>query len=221
MEAQSLDSNYFNNNLRYKFARYPLLRGLLGLHFDGDAKADYLGSHYNSITIRVISMKELSVDGAILENLSEKIQKATRKPTKYVLWNIDMPFNTSSNIGDLKAYPERETFSGSSKEANLYLLVANELKGQSDQIGSTVQENSIVLFEGSLLKYEHSNEEIFNRFVIGVLLHEFGHQIGLTHNDYPRCLMNPSVEFSSSNRLSEVVDGFCEDEKEEMSRITF
>ncbi len=221
IEAQSLEGNYFNNNLRVSLGRYPVMRRVLGLHFDGDAKADYLGPRYGSIAIRVISMKGLSIDSGILKSLSEKIQKTTGKPTRYVLWDMEMPFAASSSVEDLRAYLKRETFSGSSKGVSLYLMVANELEGQSDQIGSTVQENGIALFDSSLLKYEHSDGEIFDQFAIGVLLHEFGHQIGLAHNDYPGCLMNPSIEFSDSNRVSEIVDDFCQEERQEMSQMTF
>lgn len=221
IEAQSLDGNYFNNNLRASFDRYPIVRGILGLHFDGDARADYLGSRYGSIVIKVISMEGLSVDSAILKSLSEKIQKTTGKPTRYLIWETDVPFRASSSIEELQAYLERKDSSSFSGEVPLYLLIANELEDQPDQIGSTVQENGIVLFESSLLKYEHSDNELFGQFAVGVLLHEFGHQLGLVHNDYPRCLMNPSIEFSASNRTSEIVEDFCEEEIKELSKTTF
>ena len=35
MSAQSETKNYFNENLRYKFARYPFFRNILGLHSQG------------------------------------------------------------------------------------------------------------------------------------------------------------------------------------------
>jgi len=221
IEAQSPDSNYFNDNLRPNISRYPLLRDMLGLHFDGDAKADYLGSRYGSIVIKVIFMEGLLINDDILKSLSEKIQKTTGKPTRYIFWDTRMPFYASSNIESLRDYLENRVFSDSLEEASLYLIVANELDVHSDQIGSTVQENGIALFNNSLSKYEHSDEVIFNKLAVGVLLHEFGHQLGLAHNDYPHCLMNPSIDLSASNRMSKIVDDFCEEEKRELSQMRF
>ena len=93
--------SYFNDNLRYKLDRYPIMRKILGLHFDGDGRSDYLGSNYQKIVIRVFAMKGLEPNQAILDTFSEKVKGITGKPTRVVFQNLEIPFSPSSNLSDL------------------------------------------------------------------------------------------------------------------------
>ena len=49
-----------------------------------------------------------------------------------------------------------------------------------------------------------------------LLLHEFGHQLGLGHNATSGCLMNAQTEFSDGGKLLEKINDFCPDEKNQI-----
>ncbi len=223
ISAIGAEDNYFNVNLRYKLARYAFLREVLGLHYDGDGKYDYLGQKTKEIKIQVISMENVVLNSEILEDLSEKIQKITGKPTSYFFSSLQMPAESFFDLQGLKSESDkRHVFQRSSGRAVLYVIAANQLKNESSRLGSTLEEDGIVIFSQTLKGYTGSEEaDVFNRFASGVLLHEFGHQIGLAHNDFQGCLMNESSEFKSSNTIQEIIDDFCESERKEIKEVKY
>lgn len=219
--AQDLGSNFFNDNWRYEFARHPMARKILGLHFDGDAKYDYLGPRYSNITIKIIPMKGLSINNRAAESFSQKVQATTGKPTKYLVYP-DIAFSLTSYREDLeKQLPEDSTVLPS-QGAIIYLIVASQKKDDSNLLASTLKENGIVLFESTLENDMRSDtSQKFDEYLAGLLLHEFGHQIGLNHNAFLECLMNEKTEFSDSGSLIDMKDDFCEFEKEEIKKMKF
>jgi len=224
ISANGPESNYFNSKLRYKLARSYRWRNLLGLHYDGDAKADYLGSTYNKILIRVISMEGLYIDQEILDNLAGKIQEITWKKAQYVYAVNQIPFAQSSGLDDLKKQiAGQKKYENRSNSAPLFLVLAYQKKDNATNVGSTLEEDGIVLFEDALVKNYSSNNDVavFDQYASGVLLHEFGHQIGLPHNNFPDCLMNPSVEINSQERAREILNDFCDYEKSQIKKIIF
>jgi hypothetical protein len=219
--AQDLEKNYFNDNLRYIFARYPMFREILGLHFDGDAKSDFLGTRYKNIIIRVIPMNGLYINNETIAALAEKIQKITGKTTLYVP-SQNVPFSTTSTAEELQKNMLSNSYPVTSRDVVLYLLIANQKSESEDQTGSTLRENGIVLFTGTLMKFASGSKDInIEKYQVGILLHEFGHQIGLPHNDLPGCLMNDKTEVGAGAKTSEILDDFCDFEKEQISKMVF
>ncbi|MFZ2189142.1 MAG: hypothetical protein WAV73_06295 [Candidatus Moraniibacteriota bacterium] len=210
--AQNTGSNYFNNNLRYKFARYPVARKILGLHFDGDAKADYLGNRYQNITIKIISMNGLGISDETAKVFSKRVENITGKKTKYLFYP-SIPYKSLMGAEELR---KSLGAMGSSRDAAIYVFVVSQ-DADSGILGSTVLENGIGLFKNSLANdMRMDSEENVDSYVASLLLHEFGHQIGLGHNSVSGCLMNERTEFSDGGRLLEKIGDFCEFEKKQI-----
>jgi hypothetical protein len=214
VSAQNTGSNYFNDNLRHKFARYPAVRQILGLHFDGDAKADYLGNRYQNITIKIISMEGLDISDEAAEVFAKRVENITGKKTKYLFYP-NIPYKSLIGAEELR---KSLGSMGSSQDAVAYVFIVSQ-DADSEILGSTVLENGMVLFKNPLTNdMWKDNEENVDSYIASLLLHEFGHQLGLGHNSVSGCLMNEKAEFSDGGRLLREINDFCEFEKKQIKK---
>lgn len=219
ISAQSTESNFFNDNLRGKFACHPLTRKILGLHFDGDARSDYLGSRYDNITLKIVSMEGLEIDNETAELFADKIQKATEKTTKYSFHSTIL-FSPTTNSKNLEGII-KNSYDLPSQGAVIYIAIASREDNDGKLLGSTLRENGIVLFKNTAMDSMRSDSaENLKGYLAALMLHEFGHQIGLDHNNIPGCLMNEETEFSDSGRLLDNKSDFCDFEREQIKQIS-
>ena len=214
-QALSDEDNYFNQNLRSGFAASLFWRQILDLHLDGDGKADYLRPRYKQILIEVDIMQGLSAQISALNLLKDKIQQITGKPTDYIISDRNVRYFRDLNtdqIDDLvDQYQIRET---SGDTAVVYLLYASRSQEDSGFLGLTHREYGIVLFAETLQEFSKDDSGIRANYEVSTALHEFGHQLGLDHNDRPGCLMNEDVEIGRFwERPEDVIVDFCEFEK--------
>jgi len=222
VSASGSEDNFFNKNYREKFAKYPLTRQLLALHYDGDAKTDYLGNDFKKILIEVDSMDGLEVSTQVLDLLKEKIESVTKKPVEYIESDSIIPYKEKVTDQDLK---ELETlyrnFYSKNDEAVLYLLIVSLDEAKNTSMGSTLQEDGLVLYKNELKDFTKDSPSTLSNYEESTLLHEFGHQIGLPHNDKPGCLMNESAEMArvAQERPQDVVVDFCDYEKEQIQNF--
>jgi hypothetical protein len=221
LSAQSDSDNYFNKNLRYKFARYSFFRTVLGLHFDGDARFDYLSQKYKNITIKIITMNGTDVSKKTLEILADKIQQTTGKPVKTIHVR-DVQLETASSLSALRKTLASGEYAAADDGAVLYIVVANSCADAASRMGSTLDENGVVFFKKTIAdSMQNDSLEKFEKFSAALLLHEFGHQIGLGHNNDYGCLMNKEVEFNGEGLLLDMNSDFCNAEKKEIAKIIY
>jgi len=211
--------SYFNMNFRKNFSKSPLLRSLFGLHLDGDGRYDYLGNRYEKIVVAVFTIDKYGIDKDLMNQFTHKISKITGKPTVYKLLGTSIPFEGYSEIDTLQKYLNNNKYRKEKDEAVISLIVADQLKGREGQIGSTLGENGIVLFQGTLSKYMLNENDDAIDITSAVLLHEFGHQLGLEHNNNYGCLMNESSEFTQEGESSDIVVDFCDFERNKIKSI--
>src|SRR4051812_35000059 len=102
--ANGSENNFFNLEYREKFAQKEFWRQVLGLHFDGDEKSDYLGSHYSKIVIEVDEMVGLSVPTQSLELLKQKMSTATGKEVSYVVTHNAIPYSERVSEDEIKNF---------------------------------------------------------------------------------------------------------------------
>ena len=214
--ANGAEDNFFNQKYREKFASYPLFRKSIGLHFDGDAKKDYLGTRYKKIVVEVDEMEGLSVSFEALDIFSQKIRQATGKEVQIVR-SDKVPFDddvTDAEISEIVKKYRNVNFIANS--AYIYFLYLSEFDDNIDHLGSTYQENGILLFDFALRNFTSNSPKTLDNYVESTALHEFGHQIGLGHNQQPGCLMNEQLEqaYRFSERPVDVITDFCEYEKQ-------
>lgn len=226
ISANGREENYFNAKWREKFSKIYFFRQTIGLHYDGDARSDYLGGKNEEIIIEIDSMKEgFKIEAGQLDEFAEKIKKVTGKKVSYFYSDNDLPFNSASNYEDLARLEKEYREKKKRKKSNLYLLVASSLKDNPMRLGSTLKEDGVVLFSSALADLMNGNQarnrtQVFNGIIIGTLLHEFGHQLGLPHNNKPDCLMNEQAEYSDYMKTKNVITDFCEYEKESIKLLS-
>jgi predicted Zn-dependent protease with MMP-like domain len=216
ISAQGSEDNFFNRNWREKFASHPIARKILGLHFDGDGKADYLSGRYSKIVIEVDWMKDHEIPYSALVLLKEKIEAITGKDVQ-ILESDAIPYVENlepKDVDDIVKKYRNVNFIKNS--ANLYLLYGSTYEGALDHLGSTYEEYGLMLFESALRNFTNENSDTLINYIASTALHEFGHQIGLPHNDIENCLLNEHAEQSHVARENpeDVVIDFCEYEKE-------
>jgi hypothetical protein len=215
-QAQGPDNNYFNTHLRSWFDRSLVMRNVLGLHYDGDGRYDYLGGKYKKILIEVDIMSELSIRTDGLNLLVQKIQDVTGKPTSYVISDKNIQYARDLTIeGIAQIVASYRNHKNSKDTAMVYLLYASRDQANPQTLGITYQEYGIVLFGDELGDFIQDNASTLPLYEESTALHEFGHQLGLDHNDKDSCLMNQSAEEShvALEKPEDVVTDFCDFEK--------
>lgn len=210
------DDNYINLNFRQTAARYSFLRNVFALRYDGDARADYLGKKYNKIQIEADAMQGVKIDYSVLDRLAKKISEITGKPVSYYISEENIPYVSEVQDEDITAIVNnyRNSYSESGT-ATLYLLYAGSFKGDSKQIGLTYQESGLVVFADALGEFTKNSSLILPHYTYSTLLHEFGHQLGLGHNEQEGCLMTAKAESNDQAVWDPalIVTDFCEYEK--------
>ena len=216
LAASADEHNWFNKHWRSTFAANPRMRGLLGLHFDGDGRADYLGPQTKHILIEVDAMDSVPVDYQALDMLISKIGTVTGKDVEYVVSDQNVPVAKVVNkekIGDIvKQY---RNFENHGDTATVYLLFMNEYTDESKLLGLTYKEYGIVIFAKALQDFTDNNRKALLLYEESTALHEFGHQIGMNHNNEPGCLMNEHAESAhmALQNPQDVITDFCAYEK--------
>jgi hypothetical protein len=220
--AYGPDTNTFNTKYRPKLTAYPWLRSLFSFHYDGDAREDYLGDSYQKILIEVDEMKGLKISDSALILLSKKIADNTGKEVVFVR-SDEIPYSESVDLSEIDELGKKyRNYIYSKDTAKIYLMYLSKLSGElSSDIGATREEYGIMLFDAPLRGLTARNSELFDRYVVSTALHEFGHQLGLGHNENPGCLMNSGVDEGNVVRedVSDVVIDFCDYEKQSIGEL--
>lgn len=215
-QAAGPENNYFNTHLRAKFAVLPMLRQILDLHFDGDGKADYLGRGYKKILIEVDVMDYVAGSLQGLQLLTSRIEAATGKPTSYVISDRQILYDRAVSKEDIAGIVKKyRNYGNTADTAALYLLFLSRKEGESNLLGQTFEEYALVLFEDALANFTARSPDLLASYEASTALHEFGHQLGLAHNEEPDCLMNEHIDLGERRlqKPEEVIMDFCEFEK--------
>lgn len=222
VSAHGSEHNYFNKNLRTSIAQYPLMRSVIGLHYDGDAKYDYLGKEADRIVIEVDSMEGLDVSDGAIERLSDRINKITDKEVSIRYSDMDIPYQQQVDFEELREIKEKYHYHKASEGVVvIYILIASMSNDSENKLGSTLQEDGIVFFQSNFEQmFDVHDQDNYENIISGTLLHEFGHQLGLDHNDNDGCLMNGMNVYDTNLRYADITVDFCEKEIEEMAQIS-
>jgi peptidase M54-like protein len=216
--AGGAEDNFFNQRYRAALASRPLPRQFFGLHETGDAKGDYLGPRYQSILVEIDSMAGSNPAPAVMAELADKIQEATGKPTSLYFSDGDIPDQdtalANADIDRLTAAYRNNRSQGNT--AVVYLLVLNAPPDDPTLLGTTHREDEIVLFTKALRDFTADSTSTYNNYELSTVLHEFGHLLGLSHNEQPGCLMNARAEADHVPKYSaaDVVTDFCDYERQ-------
>jgi len=210
--------NWFNNEYRESFTQYKYLRDVLGLHWDGDAKADYLlNKKYTKLRIEVDRYDGCGISANAISSFVSVIEPIIDKPGEITItMNDTIPLGFESYDSEqIRALTDRyKGFSTRGDEAVLYILCLNKYSEAPSNIGLTVFEDGIILFWEAIAELVQNNQDIIDSYVISTLLHEFGHQLGVDHVENPQCIMAASVENPApvNGAVSRAATEYCEEE---------
>ncbi len=197
--ASGDEHNWFNTTWRPRFARVASLRSLFNLHDDGDAKSEYLGKQKQYIAIIIKPYVDPWFSDGVWKEFSKKVTEITGKQVE-LLTDTDIP---------------------TSNDAPVYIYLESVNEENALTLGKTYNENGIILYKQGLESFSNGTPETKEAYIMSTLLHEFGHQLGLVHNEEPGCLMNSHAETGGNAKLvtSEVITNFCAEEIEQISKI--
>lgn len=220
--ANGDEANFFNTNVRATLAQYKLTRNFFALHETGDARSDYLGSRYLKILIEVDSFSGQAPAPAVMYDLAERIKSTTGKPTTVIFSDEDIPNRDITAIGDIDQIIDthRTSYSGADT-AVVYLLIIDRFPDEPTSLGSTHDADQIILSTQALQDFTADHVATYDNYLLSTALHEFGHLVGLSHNDQEGCLMNTHAEADHIPKFNvqDVITNFCAFEQAQLLQL--
>lgn len=220
IKAQTLgsDSSQFNQTTRFTLGKHPVLRNIFALHKDGDARAEYLQGSA-TIEIEIAEPGNSQLDETTVDDFAAKVSKYTGRSTK-VYYVDNVPNGTLSNtqIDNVFALGKRQYNPGDSV---LFVLYANDFNASDNEVGRTYQEYGMVISHDKLQTLTQAYPSSFDQYAESTMLHEFGHQLGLDHNNINGCIMNSVVENPQSYSVfgSYTPTDFCQSELDQLEQV--
>lgn len=213
--ANGSDNNLFNQKYRAMFDKYPLARDILGLHFDGDGRFDYLDRSKSKLWVEIDTVYGTEIPQASLDLLAEKIKSSTGKDVVYYVSDKEIPAKQIVTQDDVKKLVSNYKNFHPNDGAYLYLLFLQSYEPDPLLLGSTYQEDGVILYDQALKDLTKASPETYPQYVESTILHEFGHQLGLPHNEQKNCLMNSHADTNNVVRetTKSVIVDFCDYEK--------
>jgi len=184
-------NSHFNRTTRFWLGQYQTARTVLGLHNDGDARGSYLKGT-SSITIEYVESSGSHLDRQALGQFVSKVKEYTGRPVN--LYYNDTISNATLTPKDLAEIAKGSRHHVIPGQPNLFIIYALDYDRPSGEVGETYQEFGIVLSDSRLKEVTKNFSGSLPQYIESTLLHEFGHQLGLAHNEEPGCIMNTKVE---------------------------
>lgn len=219
--GNQVESNWFNDNLRDKMIYYPLLRGMYSLHWDGDARYDYLLDHkFQKLIVEIDAIKDCQLAMGDLADLQVKIESLVKKPQgvelimgelidddEIVLLESNELYMAMENIS-----PRLRDYKTDGQVAALHVLCVDKNRNRFDSIGLTYRESTILLFYDRIKEVTIDNPDTLPVYLTTTILHEFGHQLGLDHLDDENCIMAAKVESPGDTvgAIENIPQQFCQ-----------
>jgi predicted Zn-dependent protease len=225
LSANQLEENWFNPHYRTKVAQYPLMRTLFYLHWDGDAKSDYLLSKkYKSLKVEIDRSEDCRLTQEMLDEIEIGIEAVMQKPGGITFEDSDIFSLSKENytVDEILAIKEKyNSNSSDGSEAKIHILCMNRYADEPLNIGLTLEEDGMVIFWQTMKKLASNNPDSLKLYVVSTVLHEIGHQVGLKHVENEKCLMVAFVERpgNAKGALKKIMTSFCEEELEAVEQI--
>ncbi|MBU2228867.1 hypothetical protein KJ810_00500 [Patescibacteria group bacterium] len=219
------EENWFNTHYRSKIAQYPLMRSLFYLHWDGDAKSDYLTSNrFSSLKIEIDRYEECLLTDEMFDAIEKGIEKVVQKPGGIAFEESNIFSLTKNEYTVEELLAIKETYkdkSSSRNEATIQLVCVNGYADDPSNIGLTLMEDGIGIFWQTIKELASNNPDSLEPYVVSTVLHEFGHQIGMGHIEDDECLMAAFVERpgNAKGALKKIPVFFCYEELKSVEQI--
>ncbi len=177
----------FNQTTRFTLAKYSIFRTIFRLHNAGDARGQYF-LRSGPIAISWLKPYSQNVDRPMLETFAAEITKQTGRKV-----NISFGGNLKEGnyeIADLKSEKLEALIQKPEGSSLVVFFVQDYTPREADELSTTYGESGILISLDSHQKHMQSYGGTIESYLLSSLLHEFGHQLGLEHNENSNCIMN-------------------------------
>jgi predicted Zn-dependent protease len=213
------ENSHFNQTTRYKLGRFGWARALFFLHKDGDAKAQYLfGS--GPLVLEIVRAEDVEINQELTESLASSTQQLLERPVQ--VFSVDTIKGGQLTDADIQTIVKEKHRHFLPGQPNFFVIVADDYEGRDKEVGKTYQEFAALLSYERLKEVTDRYPASLNQYLESTILHEFGHQVGLSHNDLHKCIMNEKIESPDSEGLFEdyfTPVEFCEFEIDQLKEI--
>jgi predicted Zn-dependent protease len=178
----------FNQTTRYSLGKKPWVRTVLSLHNDGDARGEYFCTNCGPLVIEWFKPQTEEVNKNILEQFAKSVTEYTGRQAQAIEGGpVGDSILSKSNLSSLTVKKFAQKIPNASI---LYIFFVEDYKPRDAQELSTTYGESAMLVSlnahRAFLKNYPSQLDIY---LFSTLLHEFGHEIGLQHNNDSSCVM--------------------------------
>ena len=219
IQAAGSPDSEFNRTTRYRLGQSQFVRSILNLHRAGDAQQWYANGS-SALVVEVVQAKGNSVDDRVIADFAEKIGALLHRPvTVYNTEKIPEGALNDESLAKVSSEFRRHVLFG---QPNLFVVYAEDLTNSDNQAARTFEEYGIALSAKKISDLTAGQPQALADVQRHLLLHEFGHQLGLIHSDSPVCVMHPQTESLSRpvalNGKYAVLD-FCSQELQQLSKL--
>jgi predicted Zn-dependent protease with MMP-like domain len=181
----------FNQTTRYTLGHYAPVRSLLGLHSAGDAREWYLQGK-SAMSLEVVQAKGTRLDDKAITNFSKEIGDYLGR--EVVVYDTELIQAGKLNDSDLETISKGSRHHVLLGQPNMFVIYSEDFDRTGNEVGKTFNEYAMVLSDKALRDLTAGHPDALPQYQQSTMLHEFGHLVGLEHNDMANCVMNPSVE---------------------------
>ena len=187
IEVSGEQNTHFNQTSRFTLAAHPVLRSLLGLHNNGDARTELL-SGQGTIAIEWFKPQIEDVDPTVLKQFADAVTRYTGRPT---IINLAGALGDSTMpLADLKSFVLKADGEKPKGSTLLMLAFTKDYSPRPDQeLSTTFEESSIVVSLDAHTRYLQGLGQELNNYLFSSLLRGFGQQIGMQYNKDSACIM--------------------------------
>lgn len=193
--------------IQYDFARYGFF-----LNSYGDLRYEYLSPDTKEVLIEVDYQRGQDPDFIMEAKLREMMQKLLGK-------GVDIRINEEEKIANFSSFSDEgvdkilkttRDYKPSPEQIYLHIVYLSRSEADPGNAGWSVGADEIVIFKGAISSMTE-RRDIIQRLEESTVKHEFGHLLGIGHNDRENCVMSAVVEVKGNYKYQDenIPTEFC------------
>jgi predicted Zn-dependent protease len=195
VETLGSSTSSFNQTTRFQLGRHQIWRSLLNLHQPGDARATYLLGN-TPIDIEVDQPDSDNLPDSVIQQFAAQVTAVTGRMTNvYDMDSLPSGTLTDADIAHAVQVDKRQY---NLNDPIVFIIYADDFTTSTNEVGKTVEEFGMVISNYQLTQLTLGYPDALPQYQESTMLHEFGHQLGLDHNQQTGCIMNPDIENASA-----------------------